>query len=336
MSRYPMPMPFGWYAVAFGEEIGRGEVKPLRYFDRDLVLFRGEEGEAHLLDAFCPHLGAHLGHGGKVKGDSIACPFHGWEWNGDGSCAKVPYADTIPPRVQKTRLRHYPLQERNGAIYAWYHPKDAAPSWQVEAHDDMQDWSKSEVRRFSWEVKAHIQEMAENSVDAMHFIYVHGIASFPDWEIVYDGHKRRNILKFDMATPRDTQEGGIETISYGAGESVQWFTGIHPMMMLGLSTPIDAETTHLRFVFFKPLRNGKKRSGGIAEAIIREICRQVEQDIPIWENKAYCPRPFLAAREGDIMEFRRHYGQFYADYDEKARVEEMRRRGEGKLYMPAR
>ena len=98
-KRYDFPVPFGWYGVSLSRELAAGEVKPLQYFGKELVLFRTESGEARLLDAFCPHLGAHLGHGGKVKGEHIACPFHGWEFSGEGVCQHIPYAQNMPPRA---------------------------------------------------------------------------------------------------------------------------------------------------------------------------------------------------------------------------------------------
>lgn len=81
-KRFALPIPFGWYAVAFSDDLAVGQVKPLRYFARDLVLFRAAQGTPCVLDAFCPHRGAHLGHGGRVGGESIVCPFHGWEFDG--------------------------------------------------------------------------------------------------------------------------------------------------------------------------------------------------------------------------------------------------------------
>ena len=92
-GRFPFPpYPNGWFRVAYTSELTKGEVKSLHYFGRELVLFRDEEGEAHLLDAYCRHLGAHLGHGGKVEGRGIRCPFHAWLWDGAGSCLESPYA----------------------------------------------------------------------------------------------------------------------------------------------------------------------------------------------------------------------------------------------------
>lgn len=58
------------------------------------MVFRGQEGKASVLDAYCPHLGANLAVGGRVVGNCIECPFHGWQFRGDdGKCVKIPYAE---------------------------------------------------------------------------------------------------------------------------------------------------------------------------------------------------------------------------------------------------
>ena len=108
--RFPFPRyPNGWFQVAYSDEVTPGTVVPLKYFGADLVLFRTQTGEAHVLDAHCPHVGAHLGHGGCVKGESIQCPFHAWRFDGQGQCVAVPYARKIPPErscvVSSTRSR---------------------------------------------------------------------------------------------------------------------------------------------------------------------------------------------------------------------------------------
>jgi len=59
----------GWYVVGWSADLEVGAVTPLRYFGRDFVLFRGEDARATLLAAHCPHLGAHLGFGGRVEGN---------------------------------------------------------------------------------------------------------------------------------------------------------------------------------------------------------------------------------------------------------------------------
>jgi len=60
-----------------------------------LVVWRGESGKVYVADAYCPHLGAHLGVGGEVAGECIKCPFHGWAFEGDnGQYTDIPYSDS--------------------------------------------------------------------------------------------------------------------------------------------------------------------------------------------------------------------------------------------------
>ena len=80
--------PFGWYAIEQGDFVTVGQVKPLRYFSRDLAIWRGEDGQARVTDAWCKHLGAHLGHGGKVHGNLLECPFHAWRYDDEEGVAK--------------------------------------------------------------------------------------------------------------------------------------------------------------------------------------------------------------------------------------------------------
>jgi hypothetical protein len=44
----------GWFAVAWSDDLASGALRSLRYFERELVLFRGEDGAAHMLDACAP------------------------------------------------------------------------------------------------------------------------------------------------------------------------------------------------------------------------------------------------------------------------------------------
>lgn len=59
-----------------------------------MALFRGEDSRVRAVDAYCPHLGASLSAGGRVLGNCIECPFHGWRFDGDtGKCNHIPYAE---------------------------------------------------------------------------------------------------------------------------------------------------------------------------------------------------------------------------------------------------
>ncbi len=66
--RGPTPPVYanGWYKIAESEEVPPLGIKNVRFMGSDLVLFRGPSGQLGLVDAYCPHLGAHLGVGGTV------------------------------------------------------------------------------------------------------------------------------------------------------------------------------------------------------------------------------------------------------------------------------
>src|SRR5258706_2188367 len=105
----------GWYQVAWSGDFAIGDVKPAKFFDQDLVLYRGESGKMVMLDAHCLHYGAHLGHGGKVEGDDIRCPFHAWKWSDQGRHIEVPYSKQ---RCVAKRLRTWHVVERSGLVLA--------------------------------------------------------------------------------------------------------------------------------------------------------------------------------------------------------------------------
>src|SRR5687767_666723 len=90
--RLELDYPNGWFQVAYADDLSVGEVVKMRYFGQELVLFRTESGEAQVLDAYCAHLGSHLGVGGVVAGECIRCPFHAWAYGTDGVCREIPYA----------------------------------------------------------------------------------------------------------------------------------------------------------------------------------------------------------------------------------------------------
>jgi phenylpropionate dioxygenase-like ring-hydroxylating dioxygenase large terminal subunit len=49
----------------------------MTYFGQEMVAWRAQSGSLTVMDAYCEHLGAHLGFGGHVEGDVIECAFHG-------------------------------------------------------------------------------------------------------------------------------------------------------------------------------------------------------------------------------------------------------------------
>jgi len=310
-KRFPFPVPYGWFAVAHSDELPASTLKRLNYFGRELLLYRGESGVAATVDSYCPHLGAHLGRG-RVVGDHIVCPFHAWEFTGEGRLAKIPYCEQMPGRAEKEApLRAYATVERNNMLYVWYHPHGELPAWDVEALPQAGEGDWAQARRQEWVVKTIPQELMENVADPIHFLYVHGTKTLPDATIRYEGRNYYSRQNADMQTPKGIVPGSIEIQGTGPVGGWTLFSGICDTFLMSFTTPIDEDHTHMRFVFYKKKVKGEIPKGGVADAIIADIIKQFEEDTPIWEEKRYWAQPMVCAKDGPINKFRRWYSQFY-------------------------
>lgn len=305
VSRFPFPIPSGWFQVEYASELGPTDVRPLRYFGKDLVLYRTEDGAPVLLDAHCPHLGAHLGKGGKVRGDAIVCPFHAWEFGPSGACTGIPYAKRVPPKAE---VRRWPVVERNGILWAFHDANGAEPTWEIPVVPEADDPDWTGYERHRWTIRTQPQEIGENAVDRAHFRFVHGTTTIPDSELAIEGHVRRAAQNVTMATPRGEVRGRIEIAAHGMGCTITRFTGICETLLVISHTPIDATRVDSRFSFTQPRSAQGSR---VAAAIVKDIVKQMNEDIPIWEHKAYLETPMLCDGDGPIGAYRRWAAQFY-------------------------
>ena len=315
MSRFDFGIPLGWYPVAWSPELEPGGLLARSYFGDDLVLFRTESGEAALVDAYCPHLGAHLGVGGRVEGETLRCPFHGWRFGADGRCVEVPYAKRIPPSA-RTRAR--PIREQAGLVWAWYHPKNEAPTHEPTRIPEYgaEDWTP-EWTRYEWTIRTHPQEVTENSVDWPHFHEVHLMEPPPERNVRFEGHE----ILWEAATRKQvtTLDGETDEIrvigrNAGLGCSYVRYSGMGDTVIVMGMTPVDHERTHLRFgVIGKQAGRSDEEMATFHKAYADDMAAAVEQDFPIWENKVYHERPRLCDGDGPVAEYRSWAAQFYLD-----------------------
>lgn len=311
--RFPFPRyPRGWFQVAYSDEIPALQAQPLKYFGKDLVVFRTESGKLTVLDAYCPHLGAHLGFGGKVRGETLSCPFHAWEFGPDGACQKVPYATRVPPR---STLVCWPVQEVNGMVMVWHDIEKKPPSWEIPVLPETNETEWTPFVRKRWQLRTHNQEMAENVVDTAHFKYVHGMKIKPEPHVVEANSPHlKMVTKIMVETPSGDVPGELAVDCLGFGFSTSRFTGLVRTTVIASVTAIDEDYVDVRFSFAVHKGHGADIAKGIGKAFTREIARQLEEDKPIWENKAYLERPLLCDGDGPIGVFRRWCKTFYPDW----------------------
>ena len=310
--RSPFPIPYGWFQIGWPGDVKPGEVITLEYFGQHLALWRDDNGVPHLNSAFCPHLGAHLAHGGSVHGEELACPFHGWRFTADGKNSLIPYSQRTN---KKACIDSFPVIERNGLLMAWYHPEGLEPQWEIPEiaeFNDPENYAEPMTRDYV--IQAPWQDLAENGVDSAHFRYVHHTDEVPalvSYEMDGPFAYMKSIQKFP--TPRGVVDGSIDSDSFGPGFSVIRFGGIVETILMGCNSPITANSCHMRFTFTVKRLGDDSVNSTVGQAFVDEIDKQVQEDTPIWENKAYLARPALADTDGPFTKFRRWASQFYAE-----------------------
>ena len=325
MPKPALPMkPTGWFQVAWSDEIGVGDVHRMTYFDNDMVAWRAESGAVTVMDAYCEHLGAHLGHGGTVVGEVIQCPFHGWQWNSEGRNVCIPYEDR-PNRGR--RIRTYPVVERNSSIYIWHDTQGREPYFDVpDIFADFGDDGTAadyypQARLFRGRLQIHPQYVLENGVDFAHFKYVHqtpivplftrhdfdGPVSYVDFTITFEGDEGQII---------DDVNSGVEAINGGLGIAVTKSWGMVDNRTISAITPVDEDTSDIRFMVYIGRVPGEDsaKADRKAQEFAQMVIDQFAADIEIWRHQRYTLRPALATSEYDgFTAFRTWANQFYPE-----------------------
>ncbi len=163
MPRFEM-FPNQWSPVLFSDELGDAPVQ-VRLAGEKVAVFRAE-GSVHALIDRCPHRGVALSLG-KVVDGCLQCPFHGWEFRGDGSCAHIPFnPDTPRDRAKAVAL---PTRERGGLI--WVFTGELADE-EPNVPETLMDPSFVTYQT-SADWSCHWTRAMENMLDSPHLPYVH-------------------------------------------------------------------------------------------------------------------------------------------------------------------
>ena len=307
----------GWFQIGWTDQVPKGAVQRVDAFGEDRVLYRDDFGELHLVSAYCPHLGAHLGHGGKVVGARIRCPFHGWEFGAQGRCEHIPYSDKRPA---KAKLDCMPVIERYGAVFAWRSEDGRAPDRGIEVEDFRpSDWVLCHTQRFR--SRAHPIDIAENAVDSRHFEALHG-----NGPTTPDIRSRKGGLFLTQQTSQKLFGGTLHaTLDYHLIEPGFQYLRIDDLpgtraLVLSSVTPVGMP--HIDNWITIYFHKGRSRTWAklLAKFFARQMMMTYAEDMPIWDNKAHLARPLLTEGDGPIGQVRAWYARFAAE-GERAVVE---------------
>ncbi|MCP4001122.1 MAG: aromatic ring-hydroxylating dioxygenase subunit alpha [Gammaproteobacteria bacterium] len=164
-----------WYPMATSEELTDKPLK-VRGLGQDFVVFRGEDGKAKCLSNTCTHRGGSLA-GGKISGDCIQCPYHGWEFDEEGFVKRLPSLGPNPKVPARTRIDAYPVDERHGIVFAFLGdlPEEERPPI-IDVPEWGQEGWKSTLQ--SYTLKGNYERSIENGIDPAHNEFVHDTHGF--------------------------------------------------------------------------------------------------------------------------------------------------------------
>lgn len=324
---YPPPYPDGWYRVAASKDIKPGDVKHIQCMGEQIALFRGRTcGRVAAVDAFCPHQGANLAHG-RVEGDRLQCPFHGWQVGGSGEVRDCPDAGDRP-----IDHRHWEAIDYCGMVMVYQSARHGTPPYRLPPQPGID--SRELVCRGQYdagEVEMHIVEFAENSVDFQHFSRLHGtmripwtniglpwvkIRHKPSWslddELAHVSYFRDEATLEIGGRVREGMRSRASITFLGPGSIVQFdfhVPRIGEIRMFQTHTPVEALKQRVTFRWFAAPRVPRL----FVSYVIGNWISQWRQDVKIWKHKIYRQHPSWGTDDGPLGKMRKWYGQFYPD-----------------------
>ena len=313
-----------WYPMAASIELTDAPRK-VRALGQDFVVFRDTQGKAHCLANTCTHRGGSLA-GGKIKGDCIQCPYHGWQFDGDGNCRKIPSLGSTATVPGRTRIDAYPVDERYGVIFAFLGDlaEDERPPILAVKEWEQPGW-RTTMQHF--QINGYYERSIENGVDPAHNEYVHDTHGFSgerediynigDMRIEDGGVWGKGFWHTFQAPPMPGDlkkyrpgEGTLEAGTGYHGTNHVW-TYIHPgpnffIHQYLYERPIDDKTTYLYLVCARNFSLEEK-----TDAYVVERNQYVaNQDIKIIENLRPAMTPdkntkeFMVPSDSVILDYR--------------------------------
>jgi 5,5'-dehydrodivanillate O-demethylase len=184
LTRVGSGTPLGEVLRRFWQPVGLSELvtsKPqrMKVLGEELLLYRGQSGKAVATQLRCAHRSLALDHG-RIEGDCIRCPYHGWLYDAQGQCLEQPAEPEGSGFKEKVKLQTYPVQELSGLIFGYLGP---APAPLLPHYDVLlMEAGVKEVQIQT--IHANFFNHVENIVDVSHLAWLHGY-TFP----AYGGRK---------------------------------------------------------------------------------------------------------------------------------------------------
>ncbi|QNA71965.1 aromatic ring-hydroxylating dioxygenase subunit alpha [Streptomyces sp. So13.3] len=266
-------IPNQWYAILRSEDVRKDRPTGARRLGQELVIWRDTSGQLVCQSARCPHKGANLADG-RLRGDTIGCPYHDFRFGTDGECKLAPCLGPQARIPKSMRIDTYPVREQNGLVWMWWgRHMEVLPEIQVppEVADKPALYATA-----TWSQPVHYTRYIESLLDFYHVPIVHrdhwfNYADYMGWggtfkKLGLDGRRRyiamtkveNSVLETDGTTIRhafDLCEEGDPTNRNFLNVTFTFPGMVHihtaPFDVTIWMTPIDDEHTQVMFRWYE-------------------------------------------------------------------------------------
>ena len=299
----------GWYQLAFERDLAP-PITPLSFGGRPLMAVgSAASGTVRVFDAVCPHRGADLGHGGRLAGDCVVCPFH---------------AHRIGLGVESRdgfRAREYASLLRAGGLFARLSDR-GEPDF-PEALEAL-GAGHTFVPGFEMEADTTIEVVIENGFDNAHFRAVHGLMNLPGLtvrpgpfgELLAEGHfEIPRTGWYEAPDPGSTRlRARYVAHAFSPGVFVSELEGDAPYRyrIMTTATPTEAPgACTIRLTLMLPNGpDGSPPDPRFGEELLAHSRAGLEQDRRIWNRLTLDHVPRLTATDQPAVAFGEFCRQF--------------------------
>eukprot|EP01018_Ginkgo_biloba_P014645 Gb_20939 [translate_table: standard] len=114
-----------WYPLYLAAHVPKDAPLGLTVFDKQLVLYEDGDGVFQCYEDRCPHRAAKLSEGQLVEG-RLECLYHGWQFEDDGKCVKIPQLPSGAKIPRVACVRSYEVKQSQGVIWVWMADRSSA------------------------------------------------------------------------------------------------------------------------------------------------------------------------------------------------------------------
>jgi len=239
-----------WNPVAVSELV-TSKPQRIKVLGEELMVYRGASGKPAVMQLRCAHRNLALDYG-RVEGDSIRCPYHGWLYDRTGQCLAQPAEPEGSSFKEKVKLKSYQTQEASGLVFAYMGPGEAPvmPLYDVLVRED--GVKGVQMRN----VNANWMNVMENVVDISHLAWLHGY-TFPAYgakKVSYHWERKPygvdNIMTIEGIDDTHISCYGFPNVNRFSGPPIEKGGAIVSAMIFRV--PVDDESTMQFFVRFYP------------------------------------------------------------------------------------